>query len=134
MPALPLHTPIHPPKQFYTTHTSHHFHTRDGPWPYPTQAHFWPAVNKGLNPLWPGCFWPDPMIFDPKQKKLINLRFLEEIFQTQRWLTRSDPGQKIFTCTHHYPDPHTSQLCSRLKEGNINTAWPELFYSADKWC
>jgi len=57
---------------------------RDGPWPDPTRAYFWPAVNKKLTHLWPRYFLtrPEEILFDPKQKKLENLWFSGEIFQT----------------------------------------------------
>jgi len=90
--------------------------TRDGPWPNPTQAYFWPAVNKRLTRLRPTYFLtqPEEIFFDPKGKKLKKLIFLREIFQIQThtingWpdLTRAtknwpNPGQKFLTQTHHY--------------------------------
>jgi len=67
--------------------------TRDGPWPYPTRAYFWPAVNKKLTRLIPGYFLtrPEDIFFNPKQKKLKNLTFLEEIFQIQTQTTNGWP-------------------------------------------
>jgi len=72
---------------------------RDGPWPEPTQAYFWPAVNKRLTRLWPGYFLTQPkeILFDPNGKKLKNLGFFGEIFQTLTTLVRirhpnSNPG------------------------------------------
>jgi len=52
---------------------------RDEPWPNPTWAYCWPAVNKRPTWLWPAHFLtrPDEIFFDP------NLRFLGEIFKTQ---------------------------------------------------
>jgi len=43
----------------------------------PTQAYFWPAVNKRPTHLRPGYFptWPEEIFFDPKGKKLKNLTF-----------------------------------------------------------
>jgi len=51
--------------------------------PDPTQAYFWPAVNKRPTRLWPGYCptWPEAIFFDPKGKKLKYLMFLGEIFQ-----------------------------------------------------
>jgi len=88
---------------------------RDGPWPDPTRAHFWPAVNKRPTRLWPGYFPTRPVaiFFDPKWKKLKNLMFLGEIFRiltqtinswpdpSHKKLTWPDPGQKCLTRTHH---------------------------------
>jgi len=77
--------------------------------PDPTRAYFWPAVKKRPTRLWPGYFptLPEDILFDPRGKKLKNLTFLEEIFQIliQAINGWSDPGQKILTQTHHYPDP-----------------------------
>jgi len=52
--------------------------------PDPTQAYFWPAVNKGLS--W--VFF-DPIqwdFFDPKGKNW-KIGILEKIYKTQRWLS-----------------------------------------------
>jgi len=48
----------------------------DGPWPDPTRAYFWSAVNKRLTHLWPGYFWtqPEDIFFWPEGKK--NWKFL----------------------------------------------------------
>jgi len=91
---------------------------RDGPWPDPTLAYFWPAVNKGQPAFDLGTFWPNPnRFFWPKRKKIENLIFLGEIFQIQTqtingWhdpshkkLIRPDLGQKILTQTHHWSGP-----------------------------
>jgi len=79
---------------------------RDGPWPDPTQAYFWPAVNKRPTRLWLGYFSTQPkeIFFDPKGEKLKNLMLLGEIFQSQTQTINGwpDPGQKILTRTHHY--------------------------------
>jgi len=58
--------------------------SRDGPWPDPTRAYFWPAVKRPTR-LRPGYFptQPEEIFFDPKGKKLKNLTFLGEIFQIQ---------------------------------------------------
>jgi len=73
--------------------------------PDPTQAYFWPAVNKRPTQLWPWYFLtrPKDIFIDPKGKKLKNLGFIGEIFQTQtpnqkRW---PDPTQ----ATKYWPDP-----------------------------
>jgi len=62
-----------------------------------TRAYFWRAVNKRPICLWPGYFLtkPEKIFFEPKGKKMKNLTFLGEIFQTQtiRWLTKPDPVQ-----------------------------------------
>jgi len=42
---------------------------RDGPWPDPTRAHFWPAVNKNRTTFDMGTFWSEGE----------NLTFLGEI-------------------------------------------------------
>jgi len=97
---------------------------RDGPWPDPTRAYFWPAVNKRPTRLLPEYFptQPEEIFFDPKGKKLKNLTFLGEIFQIQTqiingWpnpshkkLTQPDPGQKFLTQTHHYLSTMATQL------------------------
>jgi len=62
----------------------------------PTRVYFWHALNKGLT-----LIWPDEIFFS-SGKKNKNWDFLGEIFQTQRWLTQHDLGQKKFTWTHHY--------------------------------
>jgi len=51
----------------------------------PTQAYFWPAVNKRMSRRWPGNFLirPKDIFFDSKGKKLKNLTFLGEIFPNQ---------------------------------------------------
>jgi len=103
--------------------------SRDGPWPDPTRAYFWPAVNKRPTRLWPGYFptRPEAIFFDPKEKKLKNLTFLAEISwilnqtingrpdPSHKKLTR--PGSKIFD-----PDPslHRSELIGiPLQEGKL---------------
>jgi len=49
----------------------HYFGThRDGPWPDPTSAYFWPTVNKRPIRLWPGYFLTRP---DPRHKNWPNL-------------------------------------------------------------
>jgi len=56
--------------------------TRVEPGPDPTRAYFWPAVNKKLI-FFHFSNQPDEISFDPKGKKLKNLGFLGENFQTQ---------------------------------------------------
>jgi len=73
--------------------------SRDGPWPEPTQAFFWPAVNKRPTLLWPGYF-----LTRPEQISLIwreKLTFLGENFPNpnRRWLIRHNPSYKTFTRT-----------------------------------
>jgi len=89
--------------------------SKDGPWPDPTRAYFWPTVNKRPTRLQPGYFptQPEEIFIDPKGKKLKNLTFLGQIFQIQTqtingWpdptrpdpsrkkLTRPNPGQKFW--------------------------------------
>jgi len=85
--------------------------SRDGPWPDPTQAYFWPAVNKRPTRLWPGYFLTQPkeifltrrFFFWHKGKTIENLTFLGETFQTQTQTINGwpDPGQKFLTRNHH---------------------------------
>jgi len=108
-----------PPLNFLRLHWEiDSFCFRDEPWPHPTQAYFWPAVNKKPARLWPGYLLTRPEeIFLTRREKLKILTFLEEIFpmQTQTikgWpnltqhkpqkLTWFDPGKKFLTRTHHY--------------------------------
>jgi len=75
-----------------------------------TRAYFWTAFNKRLTRLWPRYFLK--RFFDKKGKKIKILWFLGEILQTQTkdgWpdqsnkkLTRPQPGWKFLTCTHHW--------------------------------
>jgi len=52
--------------------------------PDPTRAYFCPTVSKRPTAFDFGTLWPNSkIIFDPKWKKLKNLGFLGEIFQTQ---------------------------------------------------
>jgi len=61
--------------------------------PDPTQAYFWPAVNKRPTWLWPGYFLTrsEEIVFDPKSKKLKNLGFLGEIFKHKHKPKTADP-------------------------------------------
>jgi len=86
--------------------------TRDGPWPNPSilLIRSWIPQARVL------LTKPIEIFFDPKGKKLKNLRFLGEIFKTQnhRWLTWPRPtwatknspnlSQKLLTQTHHYSE------------------------------
>jgi len=78
------------PHWFFKFHSNGY--SRDGPWPDPTQAWFWPAVNKRPTCLWPRYFLtqPEEIFFWPRGKQLKILGFLGEMFQTQnqRWLTQ----------------------------------------------
>jgi len=77
-----------------------------------TRAYFWPKVNERPTCLWSGYFLIQlDEIFYPKGKKLKNLEFLGEIFQTKDgWpnlthlehqkIDSTRPGSKIFD-----PDP-----------------------------
>jgi len=53
--------------------------------PDPTQAYFSTAVNKSQTRLWPKYFLtqPDVIFLNQRGKRLKNLEFLGEIFQTQ---------------------------------------------------
>jgi len=80
---------------------------RDEPWPYLTQAYFWPAVNKRPTRLWPGYFltWAKDF-FWPEGKKIEKFVIFRGNFpkpnSNHRWLTLPDPCQKFLTWTHHY--------------------------------
>jgi len=68
----------------------------------PTQAHFWPAVNKRPTRLWLGYFLtrPHEIFFDPKGKILKNLRFWGKF-------SKSKPKQKMADrplATKYWPD------------------------------
>jgi len=42
---------------------------RDGPWPNPARAYFWPTINRRWTHLYDqGIFWPDENFFVPKVK------------------------------------------------------------------
>jgi len=92
---------------------------RDGPWPDPTWAYFWPAVNKRQTHLWPGYFLtqPEEIFFDLKGKKLKNLIFWGEIFQIQ---TQTKNGWPDTTqSTKNWPDPT-----------RVNNFWPRPITTA----
>jgi len=69
-------------------------HTRDGPWPDPTRAYFWPAVNKGLtrvlsDPTQRDFFWPEGQKiekFDIFRGNFPNSN------PNHKWLTWPDPN------------------------------------------
>jgi len=79
---------------------------RDGPWLDPTRAYFWPEDDQSLT--WVLFDRTQRDFFDPKVKKLKNLRFLGEFFHTQTqtkvgWadpnhkkLTQPDQGKNVF--------------------------------------
>jgi len=75
---------------------------RDGTWPDPTWAYFWPAVNKRPTRLWPGYFltWPEDIFFDPKWKKFAIFR---GNFPTQTKTVNSWPNPT--QATKNWPDP-----------------------------
>jgi len=84
--------------------------TRDGPWPDPTRAYFWPAVNKRPTRLQHGYLptQPKAIFFAPKGKKLNNLIFLRGIFEIQTQTINGWPNPtrvKTFD-----PDPSLSCL------------------------
>jgi len=125
--------------------------SRDGPWPHPTRAYFWPAVNKRPTRLRPGYFpsqrtQPEAIFFWPDGKKLKNLTFLIQTQTINVWpdpshknLTRPNPGQKFLTRTHHYMKvincyekvkKFKSEQCKSIKvEVNGNVNWTYLFIS-----
>jgi len=69
---------------------------RDEPWPEPTRAYFWPAVNKRPTRLWPlsNFFWPEG-------KKIENFDIFRGNFPNSnpnhKWLTRPNPSHKKLT-------------------------------------
>jgi len=63
---------------------------RDGPWPDPTRAYFWPTVNKRLTRLRPGYF-----LTQPEEKKIEKFDiFRENFLNSTPNLTQPEP-QKI---------------------------------------
>jgi len=97
--------------------------SRDGPWPDPTRAYFWPAVNKRPTRLRPGYFRPDPkQLFLTRRERIWKFDIFWRNFQNSnpnhKWLTlpdpshkkltRPDPGQKFLTRNHHYKKTDTS--------------------------
>jgi len=78
---------------------------RDGPWPDPTRAYFWPAVNKRPTRLWPGYFptQPKAIFFEPKGKNWKIWRFRGNFLKSNpnhKWLTQPNPTQ----ATKNWPD------------------------------
>jgi len=74
---------------------------RDGPWPDPTRAYFWPAINKRL-----ACLWPDPKrFFWPERKKIETI----DIFRGNLFPNPNPESQKI--------DP------IRLGSGRVSHPW-----------
>jgi len=72
---------------------------RDGHWPDPTQAYFWPAVNKRQTRLWPGYFLTSTQrdFYWPKGKNWKIWHFRGNFPNPnpkQKWLTW--PGSKFF--------------------------------------
>jgi len=85
--------------------------------PDPTQAYFWPTVNKRPTRLWPGYFLTQPeWIFLTGGKKIEKFGIFRRNFPNSNpnpkwlsqpnptWATKNwpDPGQKFLTRTHHY--------------------------------
>jgi len=84
----------------------------------PTQAYFWPAVNKRPTHLQPGYFptQPEEIFFLTQREKIEKFDIFRGNFPisnpNRKWLTRPepqkidptrpDPGQKFLTQTHHY--------------------------------
>jgi len=116
----------------FTCGSNIHLHASDGPWPDLTHAYFSPTVNKRLQPAFDlSTFWPEQKrIFDLKRKKMKNLAFLGEIFQTQTkdgwpsptWATKnwSDPTWRV---KKNYPDPsllHTNPQLTCKANGSFN--------------
>jgi len=81
-------------KNFFVTAKLSINQPRDGPWPNPTQAYFWPTVNKGPTHLWSGYFLnQSDKINLTRRVKIKNLGFWGEIFHTQRdptWVKKLD--------------------------------------------
>jgi len=95
------------------------------PWPDPTRAYFWPAVNKRPTRLWPEYFPTQRDFFWPEGQKIEKIDIFWGNFPNSnpnhKWLTRPDPGQKfwpgpitnkrwlpwvIFSGVHTAPDYH----------------------------
>jgi len=78
----------------------------DGPWPDPTRAYFWPAVNKRPTWLWPGYFptRPEAIFFDVFRGNFPNSN------PNHKWLTRLEP-QKIdpTRVKNFWPGPITTR-------------------------
>jgi len=79
--------------------------------PDSTRTYFWPAVNKRPTCCRPRYFLtrPEDIFFDPKGKKLKNLKFLGEIFQIQMadptWVKKFWPGPITAYQDQLYPCP-----------------------------
>jgi len=103
---------------------------RDGPWPSPTRAYFWPAVNKRLTRLRPGYFPTQSNFFWPEGKKIEKFDIFRGNFwnsnPNHKWLTRSepqkidptrpDPSQKFWPGPITNPDPSLLFCISFLKD------------------
>jgi len=74
------------------------FVVRDGPWPDPTWAYFWPAVNKRLTHLWP----------DPKRFFLTRREKIEKFDSFRGNFPNSNPNHKWLPdptqATKNWPD------------------------------
>jgi len=77
--------------------------TRDGPWPDPTQAYFWPAINKRPTRLWLGYFLtqPEEIFFWPEGKKMEKFDSFRGHFLNPnlKWLSQTVPSYKKLTRT-----------------------------------
>jgi len=74
----------------------HPYHkTRDGPWPDPTWAYFWPSVYKRPTRLWPRYFLtrPEENFFDSKGKNWKIWRFWGKYSKLKLKLWMADPAQ-----------------------------------------
>jgi len=118
----------------------------DGPWSDPTQAYFWPIVNKRPTWLWPRYFLaqPEAIFFWPEGQKIEKVGILRGNFPSpnlnQRWLTRPnpsnikltgpDPGQKFLTWTYHYPPILNPSWTSFVFQTSLNPYLSKMF---DPW-
>jgi len=92
--------------------------------PDPTQAYFWPAVNKRPTCLWPGYYWPYPKrFFLTRREKIEKFDIFRGNFPNSnpnhKWLAR--PGSKIFDL-----DPsliETTTIRSEQKKTFIEIQW-----------
>jgi len=102
---------------------------RNRPWPDPTRAYLWPAVNKRPTRLRPGYFpnRPEDIFFYPKGKNLKNLTFLGEIsqIQTQNINDWPDPSHKKLTRI-----PITSPTLIHCEYSYVGST---LFINIPKW-
>jgi len=98
---------------------------RDGPWPDPTQAYFWPAINKR-----PTCLWPDlKRFFLTRRAKIDKFEIFRANYSNSnpnhKLLTR--PGLKIFD-----PDPslvECKNMLYHMKNSSIVYSTLMVYYN-----